>query len=172
MDISDARKLARDLMNEHGLESWSFKFNKRKKANGTCHYMRRLIELSDPLTRIRTESGVRQTIMHEIAHGLDYVRHGYSSGHGHNWKIICYELGIPAHRCSRDKHVGTIKSKWTLTCSNVNCDVSAPYHRKPKYDTRTYGCKRCGSTGFYLTNNITEDITGGESIGNLFSLTS
>ena len=70
MDTRDALALARRLLAEHGLSGWTVGLDRAKTRAGACHYSRRLITLSAPLTRLHTEDDVRDTILHEIAHAL------------------------------------------------------------------------------------------------------
>ena len=76
MNIRDAERLAISLMEQHGLRAvgwqldchWQFRWDNAKRRNGICWYGRKVISLSCPLTLLRAEADVRNTILHEIAH--------------------------------------------------------------------------------------------------------
>ena len=82
MDLPAARHLAETLLAEHGLSTadppWTFRFNRRKRALGTCHYGPRRIELSSHFVVANDPDEVRDTVLHEIAHALA----GPMAGHG------------------------------------------------------------------------------------------
>jgi hypothetical protein len=102
MNIAEAEKLARELMQQHGLEGWQFKWDRAKKRLGSCNYTRRRITLSAHQTKNREVVEVKDTILHEIAHALLPPR----SGHGKLWKAKCVEIGAKPQRCvvvERDK---------------------------------------------------------------------
>jgi predicted SprT family Zn-dependent metalloprotease len=117
----DARQLAFQLMQQHGLFAigWRFTFDHARRRFGCCNYTRKLISLSRPLTLLNGEPEVRDTILHEIAHALCPPE----EGHGPRWRSKCREIGAKPKRCYSDAAV-----------------VSPP--RPPaRYQ---YGCGRCG----------------------------
>ena len=116
MNIRDAERLAISLMEQHGLRAvglsmnhWQFRWDNAKRRNGICWYGRKVISLSCPLTLLRAEADVRNTILHEIAHAL------CGAGHNHDrvWQLKAIALGCSGTRCSEDgvqvpgKRVGT-----------------------------------------------------------------
>jgi SprT-like family len=96
MDLAEAEKLAKGLMQQHGLSGWEFKWDRAKKRLGCCNYTRKRISLSAFQTRVRGEMEVKDTILHEIAHALLPPR----SGHGKLWKAKCVEIGAKPVRCA------------------------------------------------------------------------
>ena len=71
MILAQARKLAHDLMRLHKLPAaWSFQFDRSKVRFGKCNYAKKEISLSQHLVQLNTETEVRDTILHEIAHAL------------------------------------------------------------------------------------------------------
>jgi hypothetical protein len=113
MTLDKAKQLAIELMTEHGLidKRWSFKFDQAKRRYGCCMHSRRIISLSSPLTQIRKDDKVRNTILHEIAHAL------VGGGHGHDdvWRSKALEIGCNGQRCSNDV---SIKGNWVGECPN------------------------------------------------------
>jgi predicted metal-dependent hydrolase len=95
MDTLKAAILARNLMNEHGLEDWAFKFDTCKASFGSCRRYKKLITLSRLNTQLNYEQGVRNTILHEIAHALSP-----KPGHGKVWKEVCRKIGAKPERKS------------------------------------------------------------------------
>lgn len=70
MNLVAASRLARELMDQHGLKAWTFEFDDAVRRAGMCSYGKRRISLSAPLTRIHDEREVRDTILHEVAHAI------------------------------------------------------------------------------------------------------
>lgn len=106
MDTIKAKSLAIRTMGRWGLLElgWKFEFNKRRSALGLCRPHRRTIYLSTYYLDKVSEVETMDTILHEIAHALEFVRHG-TSGHGPKWKAICVEVGAkPLRLCSAKIH--------------------------------------------------------------------
>nr|WP_257908483.1 SprT-like domain-containing protein [Janibacter limosus] len=70
MDIGEARRMGRALMDEHGPEDWRLVVDRAKKRAGVCRAAERTIGLSGPLTALHSPEQVRDTVLHEIAHAL------------------------------------------------------------------------------------------------------
>lgn len=132
MTLEKAKELAIELMTEHGLidKGWSFKLDQAKRRYGCCMHSRRVISLSSPLTQIRKDDRVKNTILHEIAHAL------VGCGHGHDevWRRKALEIGCNGHRCSND---ASIKGNWVGECPNGHISYK---HRVPK---RKMSCGVC-----------------------------
>ena len=109
MELLKAQKLCIELMNQHGLtkeKGWTFEWFKSKNTAGRCSYrgVSRFfggihpeggqIKLSNIITLARQEETVRNTILHEIAHGL-------TKGHGHDgvWVRKAMSIGCDGKRC-------------------------------------------------------------------------
>lgn len=143
MELLQAQKLAIELMDEHGLleQGWFFMFDNAKRRFGCCHHYMKRISLSKPLTELREESSVRNTILHEIAHAIV----GGRNGHNRIWRAKAIEIGCNGERCSNDV---TIEGKWIGTCPNGHIHYR---HRKPTESS----CAICLPTKFdrqYLIN--------------------
>jgi hypothetical protein len=113
MTLEKAEQLAIKLMEKHELnqKGWKFKFDQAKRRYGCCMHSRRIISLSAPLTKVRQEKNVKNTILHEIAHAL--VGHGH--GHDNVWRSKALEIGCNGQRCSND---ASIKGSWVGECPN------------------------------------------------------
>jgi predicted SprT family Zn-dependent metalloprotease len=120
MNLKDAKTLALSKMKEHGLsDEWTFKFNNRKSAVGTCSYKKREIQLSKHFVKINDEKIILNTILHEIAHALDTKK----SGHGRPWKIIAIGIGCDAKRVN--KIAVQPKSKYIAYCPSCGHEHKA-----------------------------------------------
>jgi predicted SprT family Zn-dependent metalloprotease len=125
MDLQKAENLAIELISEYLDSSWSFRWNKRKRAFGLCHYGHNTIELSRILTESETEEATHQTILHEIAHALA----GFRAGHGPEWKMHARRIGVKNPKCSRQQ-TGTTQPKFTWAVKHDGKIVKG-YFRKP-----------------------------------------
>lgn len=128
MDLSKAFEMAMNEFGRHQLIDWTFKIDRCKRRFGNCSYNRRTISLSGPLTLLNSESEVRDTILHEIAHAL------VGRGHHHDitWQQKAASIGARPIRC-------------------YGADIAVP---TPKYIGRCTGCsaewKRYKITGRML----------------------
>ena len=142
MNIKDAEVLALLHMDDHGLieDLWSFEFEDCKTSLGRCHYMEEKITLSKWYVELNEESDVEDTILHEIAHALSFIRYGAKGrGHGKLWKQVCVEIGATPSRL----HKGIVEYpnnhyKYVDDCI---CGVTYKMHRLRKRSK--YRCPKC-----------------------------
>jgi predicted SprT family Zn-dependent metalloprotease len=137
-------------MNQYGLldKGWFFDYDHAKRRFGCCSYRKKRISLSKPLTELREESFVRNTILHEIAHAIV----GGKNGHNHIWRAKAIEIGCNGERCSNDVQ---LKGKYVGICPNGHTHYR---HRKPKHQS---SCAICLPTKFdpqYLINFQSQNI--------------
>jgi predicted SprT family Zn-dependent metalloprotease len=150
MHPADAEQLARNLIREH-LEAhpfmphgpafpypWTFGFNSRRLAAGVCKFSKVRIELSRPWVLVNSETAVRMTVLHEIAHALAGPHHGHDS----HWQRIAIALGDDGQRCTGDDTVAP-PAPWVGTCSNGHV---AKAYRKPSTRRLMSSCGRCSRT--------------------------
>lgn len=113
--------LARDLMREHGLfeQGWTFGFDRAVRRAGCCHWSERRITISPKVTAEWTEAGVRDMVLHEIAHAIC----GHAAGHGFKWQRMHKSLGGNGKRLysgyasdTSTTGVTALKHKWVGTC--------------------------------------------------------
>lgn len=138
MHPHDARLLARQLMIEHGLGEWEFRYDHARRRFGCCFYKRKLITLSRPLTLLNDDRQVRDTILHEIAHALTP-----GDGHGRKWRQTCARIGAQPTRCYDDKAVRSpprAAAKYLLGCGTCNWWVERRRLRRV-----ALVCRRCES---------------------------
>jgi hypothetical protein len=104
MELHPAGKIARELMDRHGLADWRFAWDRARRRFGSCSTTRKRITLSMHLAKLNDEAEVRDTILHEIAHALTP-----GDGHGRRWKAACAQIGAKPDRCYRESvEVGNV----------------------------------------------------------------
>ena len=138
MNIYDAKRMAQDIMLEHGLHNWTVTIDQAKLRFGQCRFNTHQISLSEPLTRANTEDHVRQTILHEVAHAL------VGPGHGHDaiWKSCARRIGVR----NVASHTGGESAPAPINGECPNCGQIVPRHRMPsshRYCAKPE-CKRAG----------------------------
>ncbi len=126
MQLTDAEELARRLMKRHGIATWEFGFNRRKRSLGLCRYTERRIELSTHFVAEHDEPSIRDVILHEIA------------PHGPLWRTICAAIGAKPERCG---NANMPSGRWQATCPG--CRQQYDRIRRPPRRQR-YICPRCG----------------------------
>jgi predicted SprT family Zn-dependent metalloprotease len=140
MDIRIAEKLAKNLLNQHGLGStWRFEFDSARSRFGSCFYSKNLITLSKALVAVNEEAEVRDTILHEIAHALA----GGKAKHGLAWKIQCIKIGARPERCYSTTNVATVTTEWRAECPRCGEVQTVKMRRRPQ-DYSCLGCFKAG----------------------------
>ncbi|WP_250029665.1 SprT-like domain-containing protein [Paractinoplanes maris] len=150
--MADARELAADLMNQHGLTGWRLVFDNARTRAGVCHFDRRTIGLSRVLTALHPVEQVTDTILHEIAHALA------GPGHAHDrvWRATARRIGCSAARCV-PADAPRAEGAWEGICP-AGHRVTA--HRRP---IRVRSCPSC-STGFDVSARYTWTHQGREAV--------
>ena len=128
-------RLARELLDRHGLGDWTFGFNRRKRACGLCWHGPRRVELSEAFVRANDDAAVRDVLLHEIAHALA----GHAAGHGPVWKQFARAVGANP---SATVHSVTPPGRWQANCPH--CGHLYALYRRPKYEGAVYYCNRPG----------------------------
>lgn len=87
--LDKVERRAWELMREHGLDDWEFRWDQAKRRLGKCSFRTRVISLSRPLAEVNSFEDSIATVLHEIAHAL------VGSGHGHDqvWKAMVASIG-------------------------------------------------------------------------------
>ncbi len=132
MQLADAARLGRALLDHHGLHDWELVFDRAKRRAGVCRESTRQVGLSAPLTELHSESEVRDTLLHEIAHALVGTRHG----HDRVWKATARRIGCSGERCTAPD-APSIDGAWVGVCSAGH---RVTRHRRPE---RPAACKLC-----------------------------
>ena len=110
------------------INGWTFKWNNRKRAFGTCYFNQKLITVSKWLfdnTVPNQREKFIDTVYHEVAHALAGAR----AGHGYEWKEWARLLGADPTSCGSvekiDKMAGV---KYVI---QYNGEIVKTYFRKP-----------------------------------------
>lgn len=136
MNRTAYRRLARTIMNEHGLQGWTIIWSRAKRTHGRCYFGRRALEFSEVAFDHIGEDEVRDTILHEVAHALA----GHAAGHGPAWKRIHRQIGGTGGQYVSTAAREAIPTAWEGRCPV--CDtVTSKQHRAP---LRVKACGRHG----------------------------
>ena len=139
MKLEEVGKLARELITNHDLHGYESHFSKAVKRVGTCDNCKKIIRLSESFASKNDESKVKDIILHEIAHALDFSIGGKSK-HDDSWKAIARQIGCSGSRvCCH----GVFMPKFVGFCPSCK-DLCHGNQRRYKV------CKRCWSEGKYV----------------------
>lgn len=131
---------ARELMDQWGLQEWSFRFTRAQSFAGRCRYADTTIELSKPWmeANLGDEDLIEDVILHEIAHALA----GAGSKHGPRWKQFCLQVGARPQRCQPRGNIPANKYEaYCLTTGCRNYGVRIASRQRPP--VRRSLCGRC-----------------------------
>ena len=129
--------------------NWSFKgYTKSLRALGTCHCGFKVISLSEKLTEMRTKDEVADTILHEIAHAIDFEIRG-TTNHDYIWKHVAHQIGYKGGTTTKiDKSITVQIKKWVAICPTHG--IIGGFTRKVSVDTKR--CRRCNQPITLLPN--------------------
>jgi predicted SprT family Zn-dependent metalloprotease len=136
--LGDVRRMAEQLMMEHGVSGWSFSYDNAKRRFGACHYRKQAITLSRDLTEanINKPDVIRDVILHEIAHALTPGAH-----HGPRWQAMAARIGARPERCYSSDDVTPVAAPYVGTCPACGNRITA--HRAPRRITACRkGCRQ------------------------------
>lgn len=124
---------------------WSFNgFDRGVKRLGHCSYNKiigkKIIGLSKKMTELREQKEVEQTILHEIAHAIDFeIRQ--DSGHDYKWQSIARQIGYEGERTTKVSNEAKVAAyKWVAICPEHG--IIGGWTRKPK-NMMNKLCKKC-----------------------------
>jgi len=123
MTPHQAAALATALIAQHGLVGWSFRVDSAKTRRGCCDYRKRTISVSRHLLPL-DEAGIRNTLLHEIAHALVGPRHN----HDDVWRAKARSIGCTGDRCGASMGV---EPRFTAECGR--CRRVYRRHRRPRH---------------------------------------
>lgn len=151
-NLISIKETAKNLMFQHGLHDWDFKFCRGIQLHGKANLTKKTIEISKIHALYeQNQEVIRDTILHEIAHALDYLNRGFSN-HDAQWKTIANTIGcVPSFRGKGTSHLPFSKKelhKWIGTCPKckkkyyrnrrrkVACGVCCKEHNKGKFSKK------------------------------------
>ena len=137
--------IAAEQMLTHGLHGWTFGFGRGKRTLGTMTLKRDAnagtVRISRHLIAAGDEQRVMDTLLHEIAHAVAYLRHGRSSlGHGPLWKQVAKEIGATPRATCSGTPIATPNVRWECEA----CGEAVVFYRTPKHPPGRYRHRRCG----------------------------
>lgn len=132
-NYNEIEETANFLLFKHGLinekrhvYNWVFKWDNSKRRLGLCNYRYHVISLSKKLTPLRSIKEIENTILHEIAHALDFENRGKSE-HDKDWQEIALSIGCNGQRCGTISEIQEIEFKNHYTC--LDCQKIFKTHR-------------------------------------------
>jgi len=136
---------AAERMLRHGLDGWAFGFGRGKRTLGTTRVRAGAatgtIRVSRHLVTDGTPDMLRDTLLHEIAHAVAYVRHGRAAmNHGALWRAVARELGARPEATCRAGPL--VPAPHVLVCGRCGAEVGL--YRRPKHPAEAYRHKGCG----------------------------
>lgn len=129
-------ELARSLLGQYGLSGWSFQFDHSSQRAGCCDYGLKVISLAYAYARQEDMVGIRDTILHEIAHALV----GQEHHHDEVWRAKALEIGCSGERCH---DVQFSPPRYTVRCENGCWETTRQRRRRGAV------CKSCGGRVVY-----------------------
>lgn len=111
--LADVRRLGEFLVAEFLGPEWSFEFDHAKSRAGKCDYTNRRISVSRYLVARNSQTFARDTVIHEVAHGIA----GPAAGHGPEWRRVVVELGGDPARTHQGE-VAREFARWQGVCPN------------------------------------------------------
>ena len=112
MKIQEAETKIKALV-EGYLPEWEFEWDNATSRFGRCNYLLQKITLSKTLVKLNDWEQVKDTALHEIAHGLVGIGHH----HDQVWEDKCIEIGCSPERCYPESVVRPSR-KYVGICPN------------------------------------------------------
>jgi len=122
-----------------GLFGWEIDFSNRKRTLGHCNCTKKLISISNAYLKTNTFPVMKDTLLHEIAHALQFEKTG-KTDHGKSWKSIARDVGCRPVRCADLKEVNLPSAKYIGTCPC--CGNKTNFYRKV---IKPYSCNICSN---------------------------
>jgi len=145
--IEKTRRLALDLMDEHGVSDWKLRIGGARDQAGSVVYRKvrgvwdkqpGTLTLSGPLMSLWDEGQARDTILHEIAHTLCP-----DSGHNPIWQYHARSIGARPNRLWGEAGETRIEKPWKGTCPGGHKHRAR--RRKPR---QQWSCSACNPGEF------------------------
>jgi len=135
-----AERLVEEKLNTRVKDGWFWevKFNNTKRIIAQCVTKKREIRLSKPFMERMKRVNVKNTILHEIAHAIDFHQRGYSA-HDYRWKKIASTLGAHPRASAKLSPEEQPYFKYDAICPNHG-KLPSGFQRRPK---REYLCAKC-----------------------------
>jgi predicted SprT family Zn-dependent metalloprotease len=133
-NLEDAQTLCDEEVAKFQLPPIAVSINARLRlVQGRAFYTKNKIELSTFLG----ENDWRDTLLHEIAHIMNYVQY-QKKGHGRSWKYCATLLGARPERCAEVQLERV--TRWTYKCGE-GCEFET-INLHPSLDSRRKVCMK------------------------------
>jgi predicted SprT family Zn-dependent metalloprotease len=129
---------ARELLAQHHLALWSFRFDNGRTRAGSCQYGTQVISLAYEFAKHAPAEEIHDTILHEIAHALV----GKAHHHDDVWRTQAIALGCSGKRCHELQFT---PPRYIVQCER-SCWVTTAERRR-----RNVCCSRCHGALIYQT---------------------
>jgi len=117
---------------------WTFSYNKRKTILGLCAVGKKQISLSSYLINHNHDLEIwKETILHEIAHAIDFETRG-KTDHGIPWQNISKTIGCDPRAYCDHTELKIPTGKYTLRCKK--CGTESNRNRIAK---KKVACSLC-----------------------------
>ena len=121
--LEEVAREAERLLRRHGLRDWSFQYDDALGRAGVCIHGIKVIGLSRLYGVHATDTQVRDTILHEIAHALAGPHHN----HDRFWKDLARSIGCTSERCH---NVQFAPWRYIVTCPNCRWAIRRNVRRR------------------------------------------
>lgn len=122
-----------------GLHEWKLRFSNGKRYLGFCDCRKKTIYISKAYLFANPYSVLKDTLLHEISHALQYINHG-KTDHGRDWKRIARNVGCAPRRCASTDDIVVPRGKYVGIC--LSCGKVTHFYRKIR---RKYSCRICSN---------------------------
>ncbi len=132
------------------------KFTKRGKVAGCVTYKLGcdpVINFNMVLLKDNLEHFVKQTVTHEVAHFVTWIKYGHqrTAGgkriiHGTDWKNMMKFFGVESERChSYNTAKSTVRKmkRFTYKCDCMEHELTIIRHNKIQKGSASYCCNKC-----------------------------
>jgi predicted SprT family Zn-dependent metalloprotease len=139
-NLDNIEKLGRELLDSNGLYDWKIDFCNAKQIRGKAILSKKKILISRIHALYEMDrDAIEDTILHEIAHALDYERRGLSN-HDAHWKKIALSIGCIPKGSGHPESLSDFKRKqlcrWICKCPNCG-------KQDYRYSRRKLACRSC-----------------------------
>jgi len=143
--------LLRELELDELADRVSVEWNTRMRScAGRAFWPTGLIQVNPRLPQI-SDTEVKQTVLHELAHLIAYERHPNRpiKSHGREWQRACADVGIPGEKATHELSLPTrtLRRKWRYDCPR--CAKSFERVRRFKGEVACYDCCLKATGGRY-----------------------
>lgn len=134
MNVKAARRLARNLMIEHGLAVWRLDFMNHDSIAGLTTHSERKISLAVEYAQAYTPEQLTQLVLHEVAHAL---RGPATVSHDVKWLQTARRLGY-LHGETMPVHYPRPNIRWDIVCPSTG-----EIHQTATRPDADHFCKLC-----------------------------